>query len=262
MIVSVIICSHNPRPEYLSRVLQALRSQTMPKEEWELLLVDNASDVALKLVWDISWHPSGRHVHEPRLGLAIARRAGMQLAASDLIVFVDDDNVIEPNYLEKAVSIGRHRPDLGVWGSGSTVPEYESQPDDYVQRLIPYLALRNAGAPKWGNILPCAEATPWGAGMCVRRNVAAAYRKYCETAAIQIVDRCGSQVLTSGGDVEICYVACDIGLGIGVFPELRVTHLIPRGRVAKDYLLKLVEGTALSEMLLAYEGVPISGGEG
>jgi hypothetical protein len=176
----------------------------------------------------------------------------MQMAAAEMILFVDDDNVLEANYLEKAASIGRHRPDLGVWGSGTVIPEFESLPDEYLQKLVPYLALRDSRAPKWGNVLPCFEATPNGVGMCLRRDVAVAYRKHYETAAIQLTDRRGKQGLTGHGDFEICYVACDIGLGVGVFPELRVTHLIPHPRVTKGYLLRLFEATAVSEMLLAY----------
>jgi glycosyltransferase involved in cell wall biosynthesis len=45
--VSVIICTHNPRPHYLSRVPAALRSQTLPMEQWELLVIDNASHEAM-----------------------------------------------------------------------------------------------------------------------------------------------------------------------------------------------------------------------
>jgi hypothetical protein len=36
--VSVIICTHNPRMDYLARALAALKEQTLPKELWELLL--------------------------------------------------------------------------------------------------------------------------------------------------------------------------------------------------------------------------------
>src|SRR5258708_24159047 len=51
---SVIICAHNPRPQYLRRVLEALRSQTLPKQEWELLLIDNLSSIPLMPNWDLS----------------------------------------------------------------------------------------------------------------------------------------------------------------------------------------------------------------
>jgi glycosyltransferase involved in cell wall biosynthesis len=42
--VSVVICTHNSRRGYLVRVLDALKAQTLPREQWELLLIDNALD--------------------------------------------------------------------------------------------------------------------------------------------------------------------------------------------------------------------------
>jgi hypothetical protein len=41
------------------------------------------------------------------------------------------------------------------------------------------------------------------------------------------------------------------GLGIGIFPELKLTHLISKERVAEDYLIRLFEGTGISNLLLA-----------
>src|SRR3954465_15322415 len=40
---------------------------------------------------------------------------------------------------------------------------------------------------------------------------------------------------------------------IGIFPELKLTHLIPRHRVSRDYFLRLVEGTYISNFLLDYK---------
>ena len=48
MKISAIICTHNPRPHYLRRVLEALERQTLAKAEWELLLIDNASTKPLR----------------------------------------------------------------------------------------------------------------------------------------------------------------------------------------------------------------------
>src|SRR5689334_750738 len=95
---SVIICTHNPRPDYFDRVLDALRSQTLPPEAWELLVIDNASQVPLSRSLDISWHPAARHILERELGVAYARRRGIKEASSELIVFVDDDNVLDKQY--------------------------------------------------------------------------------------------------------------------------------------------------------------------
>jgi glycosyltransferase involved in cell wall biosynthesis len=220
---------------------------------WELLLVDNACDKPLASTWDISWHPNARHIREEDLGVSVARRRGMREAAADLLIFVDDDNVLERNYLSDAVSIGNDWPTLDVWGSGATIPEFESQPSDYVSQIIPYLALRECSSPQWSNVFPCVAATPWGAGMCLRKNVVRAYCEYSESSSVQIASRRGKNVLMCGEDVEICYVACKLGAGMGIFPQLKLTHLIPKERVGKKYLLKLFEGTRASIMLLIYK---------
>jgi glycosyltransferase involved in cell wall biosynthesis len=77
MKVSAVICSHNPRPEYLARALAALRKQTLPLAEWELLLIDNASAEPLAGRFDLTWHPNGRIVCEEKLGLSHARARGV-----------------------------------------------------------------------------------------------------------------------------------------------------------------------------------------
>src|SRR6266576_3926621 len=96
---SVVICTHNPRSDYFIRVLDGLRNQTISRDKWELLIIDNASQVPLVSSWDISWHPMARHISESELGLTPARRRGIQEASADLIVFVDDDNVLDETYL-------------------------------------------------------------------------------------------------------------------------------------------------------------------
>lgn len=250
--LSVLICSHNPRANFLRRTLDALKEQTLPLENWELLLIDNASTRPLAASWDLSWHPHARHISENELGVVAARQRGMREAASGLLVFVDDDNVLEKNYLTEARAIKEKWPLLGVWGSGWIAPEYELQPEAHVRELLPYLAIRQTEKGYWSNVVPCLEATPWGAGMCVRAKVADAYHPIYSESTILISSRRGN-VLFSGEDVEISYVACHIGFGMGVFPELKLTHLIPRERVSPEYLLRLYEGTTTSDALLAYK---------
>src|SRR5690348_10184642 len=124
---SVVICSHNPRPDYLGSAIDALRNQTLPKKQWELILVDNASEQPLSEAWDLSWHPSARHIRETELGIAIARQRGIKESTAELIVFVDDDNVLAPDYLSAVINICEQWPQLGVWG-GSIAPKFEVEP--------------------------------------------------------------------------------------------------------------------------------------
>src|SRR6185295_2735522 len=94
--ISVITCAYNPRPDHLQLVLDALRTQTLDRQRWEYLLVDNASDQGLTFPAEASWHSNGRLIREERLGLTPARLRGIQESTGDLLVFVDDDNVLDP----------------------------------------------------------------------------------------------------------------------------------------------------------------------
>ena len=250
--LTVIICSHNPREDYLRRTLGSLRSQTLPKNEWELLLIDNASLSPLAKTWDLSWQANGRHVVESQLGLAAARVRGIKESGSDLLVFVDDDNILNESYLARALEIKVRWPILGAWGSGAISPEFELEPATDLKDLVRFLAIRETDKPCWSNVYPCRGAIPWGAGLCVRKTVADAYSRANSEGAILITGRQGVS-LSAGDDNEIAYLACRLGLGMGVFPKLKLTHLIPKKRVSRNHLLKLVEGAEASDVLLEYK---------
>ena len=61
-----------------------------------------------------------------------------------------------------------------------------------------------------------------------------------------------------GDDREFSYVATDLGMGVGTFPELRVLHLIPKERMSEAYLVKLIQGNTISNILLEYKWLGIS----
>ena len=182
---SIVIPAHNPRRDYFHRVLAALRNQSLPFNQWELLLVDNASEPALAPHWDISWHPNARHIRENELGASVARCRGIAEAIADLIIFVDADNVLAENYLSEALRISREWPVLGTWGSGTITPEYERPPPEHLAPYLSRLALRDNKKTYWSNVLSCSDATPVGAGMCVRARVASAYQHLQNKEAIR-----------------------------------------------------------------------------
>jgi hypothetical protein len=254
---SVIICAHNPRPDYFARVLASLRDQTLPLDNWELLIIDNASEKPLAPDWHISWHPTAHHILESELGVAMARRRGVREARADLIIYVDDDNVLDKTYLTHAISIGRDWPLLGAWGSRCIQADFEVKPSDSVIKFLPLLALRETASPQWSNVASCWQAMPWGAGLCVRKAVGLAYCQSYERSSIQITGRAGSSAL-SGEDKEIALVCSTQGSGFGIFPDLKITHLIPRHRVSEDYIVRLVEGTRFSDLLLDYKWLKIT----
>lgn len=248
-ILSVIICTWNPRKDYLERVLFALRYQTLPYSLWELLVIDNASDTLLASKLDLSWHPHARQMREEQLGLTKARIRGIEEARGEVLVFVDDDNVLQEDYLEITLRISKDYQLIGAWG-GQVKLEFEASPPDWTRPFWPMLAFREFERDMWSN-LHHSGTLPAGAGQSVRKVVAQKYvelvRKFPQRASL---DRIGNS-LTSAGDSDLALTACDIGLGIGQFKDLRLVHLIPPTRLKEGYLLRLAEEMYYSGTILS-----------
>jgi glycosyltransferase involved in cell wall biosynthesis len=251
MRLSVIICTHNPRPEYLSRTLEALRKQTLSKAEWELLVIDNASQPAIGKLFSLAWHPNARHLREEVLGLTAARLHGIRKAQGQLLVFVDDDSLLESSYLEIAKGISECRPEFGCWGAGCIEPEYEKLPPEWLTHYVDALAIRQLDRDLWSNIPAVNRSLPFGVGMCLRRAVADQYASLCQRDFVrQSLDRAGES-LASCGDTDIAVLTCALGMGTACFTGLKITHLIPERRMTRQYIRRLIASKVESAIILA-----------
>jgi GT2 family glycosyltransferase len=211
-------------------------------DRWELVVVDNRS--AEPVAVDLVWHPNGRIVREEKLGLTNARLAGGAATKGEVLVFVDDDNVLAPDYLAVAVELFERHPGLGAAG-GSSVPEWETPPDPWVREFENSLAVRDLGpSPQLagpGPVPTYPTCAPIGAGMVVRRSAWQAYETALARDVAPLLDRTGRS-LTSGGDNDIVLRILAAGWQVGYFPELSLGHLIPAGRTTCDYLARLNHG--------------------
>jgi glycosyltransferase involved in cell wall biosynthesis len=246
--LSVIICTHNPREDYLRRTLDALRAQTLPVDQWELLLIDNASVSPLVDRVDLSWHPEGKCLREEKLGLTPARLRGINESRADVIVFADDDTLLDSDYLEKALIVGNQWPFVGAWG-GTIEPEYEIQPPDWIGNQAWRLTIVDVKEDVWSNSRLNFDTIPAGAGMCIRRTVGVRFVEWCQLNNRSVtLDRKGKG-LSGYGDVDLAFCAMDLGLGTGKSTQLRLKHLIPSSRLTLDYFLRHAEGDAMSLMM-------------
>lgn len=247
--VSVVIPAHNPDSGRLRRVLLALKAQTLSAQQFEVIAVNNASTrFPERAFFSVCAPPNFSVVDEPRLGLTAARLAGFDASRSELIVLVDDDNVLAPDYLAAAVQVGRDHPFLASW-SGSVELVFEPGAAPPPPQWRTYLAERSCPRAVWSNDPSHNDSTPWGAGMCLRRALADAYRAHCAGQPARLRLDLSGEELTYGGDTDIAYFGCGMGMGMGVFPQLRLRHLIPPERCGRAYLLRAIEGHAYSEWL-------------
>lgn len=250
--LSVIICTHNPRLEYLHAVLESIRCQEPLEfgQSWELLLIDNASTFPLQEQIDLHWHLNSRILREDTLGLTPARLRSFREARGEIILYVDDDNILSPNYFRETLAAFEANSSIGAIG-GKSIARYETAPPAWFLGLEISLACRDLGdatlMAAWPVPLsPSREyplCAPIGAGMAIRRS---AYAAYIESVATdltrQALGRRGHD-LTSGEDNDIVLTLLERGWSVAYLPQLRLEHLIPATRLTSEYLARYAYST-------------------
>ena len=107
-LISVVVPSYNRRAS-LDLVLAALAQQSLPPEQYEVIVVlDGSSDGSAEFLagWQAARMPRLRWHWQTNAGQALARNQGARLARSPLLLFLDDDIVAEPDLL--AVHLASH----------------------------------------------------------------------------------------------------------------------------------------------------------
>ncbi|NBB78992.1 MAG: glycosyltransferase [Verrucomicrobia bacterium] len=257
----VALCTHNPNRGFLAETIDALARQTMAKEAWEFLLVDNASTTTTARDADISWHPRARCISEPKPGLTAARSRVIREAVTTgakTILFVDDDNILAPDFLERGLALGRENPRLGCWG-GQLIPRFEEEPPEWFKAFKKYLALFDleediVSEAFKGNH----DILPAGAGMFLKTELAT---RYIESMALHPLRRLlgvNGKDPMRGEDTDIGLFALAEGWQVARFRDLILTHITPSVRITMDYVARVLEGAACSDVLLrSIHGEPL-----
>lgn len=259
MDVSVIIPTHNPNRIRLSRTLTGLRLQTLSLNRWECLIVDNASQPALASGAFSEGPANQRIIFESTLGLNAARRAGLRASSGTVVVFVDDDNVLAPDYLEQCLMAFTRLPGVGAVG-GKSRPEFDVPPAPWQKEFLPLLALRDLGEQELVSShtqqngkseVRYPAFAPIGAGLALRGQAGQAWLN--ETTSVT-TDRRGLE-LTSGGDNDLVLTVLQQGWEVAYVPQLKLHHLIPEARLTRPYLARLNRGIQKSWMqVLTHHG--------
>jgi glycosyltransferase involved in cell wall biosynthesis len=121
------------REEMLHCCLRALHAQTLPAEDFEIVVSDNAGSTRTRQLvdqWKSRRGPVVRYLQACGTpGPAAARNAGWRAARAPLIAFTDDDCIPEPNWLASGLAAF----DCGIAGAWGriVVPIPRSAPTDY-----------------------------------------------------------------------------------------------------------------------------------
>lgn len=245
---SILICTYNRAP-ILARTLEHIATQVIPVgARWEIVVVDNnctdqTSDVIRQFCNDPRI-PSLRSTRETRQGVAYARRRAFLESRGELLVSVDDDCLLEPNWIEQALQFAHEHTDVGMFG-GRHVIVWEQPPNRVADMYADSLARQDFGDQELR--LPSTGRTCLvGAAFVVRRE-AIVSSGWLESGVL--VGRSGEN-LSAGEDAEIFLRIRHAGWECWYTPKLVLSHIIPEARTSLSYLRRLHQGFGEAEPFL------------
>ena len=132
--LSVVIPTKN-RCVLLAEAIERIESQTVSREHYEVIVIDNDSvdDTRTVLEQKARLYPNLRFGLQEKPGAAATRNAGLRLAKGETILFIDDDVQAEPTLIQSHLERHRESADVSVIGAVS-VP-WENTTDPFLRYL-------------------------------------------------------------------------------------------------------------------------------
>lgn len=113
---SIIIPTYN-RKKFLYKCILALNNQTYPAEKYEVIIIDDSStDGTGEMVKNLDTEPELIYEYQEHSGPAGARNRGIKLARGKYIIFIDDDIIVVPEFIDEHIKKLSQYPDIIVHG--------------------------------------------------------------------------------------------------------------------------------------------------
>ncbi|WP_125722360.1 glycosyltransferase [Flavobacterium ustbae] len=246
--ITVLLCCYNSANR-LQPTLEHLAKQKLRQDiNYEILLIDNnssdnTSETALKIWKDLNSKAELNAISEPVAGLSHARKKGVNCAKGGLIVFCDDDNWLEENYLQIAFDFMQEHTEVGVLGGKGIAVSSVEFPDWFTTYQGDYAvgvqAIESSDVSNRGYV--------WGSGMVVRKDeILSLYNAGFKGS---LTGRKGPDI-QAGDDSEICKWYLIVSKSLYYNEHLIFKHFIEAFRLTVEYNKKLNQGFSQSHTTL------------
>lgn len=246
--ISAIICTLN-RADYLRKAIKSLVEQTLAKENYEILVVDNGSTDNTKqiVVEEFAYVPNLRYIYEPIMGLSQARNTGLAQSEGDYIAYLDDDAIASPQWLEKIVEVFETvKPQPGCVG-GKIDPIWEApRPNWLSDTLMIYLTtLDYSKTPVNLNDTPCRLP---GANISFPKELIK------QIGGFQVeLGRRGNNLLSSE-EFLVQQQLIEQGYSCFYHPEIAVSHHVPTSRLNQNFFISRLYWEGISKAIVQLHG--------
>ncbi len=232
MQITIVLCTYN-RQRSLFHALQSLSELEIDAAlEYEIVAVDNNSSDQTKGTVEsfIKKNSHVRYVFEPKQGISNARNAGIANAKGEIILFVDDDVIIDPKMLTNIMHFTKEH-DFDAIG-GRVLPLYSPQTPQWIKDCRDILS-GPIVCHDYGDKIKLYDQTMFpfiGAMMVVKKNV------FEELGGFKPELGVGSGLL--GEDTEFFIRIRNAGKKIYYNPDLLVWHPVEKSRVRLFYVAR------------------------
>lgn len=236
---TIAIPTYN-RADLLRQTLAGLARQQFPSDQFEVLVIDNNSrdDTRAVVASFASARPAPRYLLETKQGLDHGRNRAVAEARGEIVVFGDDDILMEPDWLGQIIApfAGPGGAAIGAVG-GEVIPVFPDGLPPWVAEWHSPLAFRSDAGP-----LP-PQQSPMGANMAFPARIFTQLGPF-HTA----LDRSGKN-LFGGGDTDMIRRVRAAGLEVWFAPAARVRHQMPASRTTFRYATRHAFDSARSRVV-------------
>lgn len=218
--ISVVMTTYN-RPDLLAQTLDSMVAADTDDLNWELIVVDNdSSDETPDVLARYGDQLPLKICHETRRGYAKAKNHGLDQAGGELIVFTDDDVIVDTGWLCALWAASQRWPAAGVFGGRITpllpdnLPAWLQEPAIHEQ--ISYMFGYYNPEPEEG---PTGKS-PVGVNLAFRASAAAGQRLDERRGAN------GSDNYLQSAEIEFILQLIAAGQQIIFVPDARVRHVV------------------------------------
>jgi glycosyltransferase involved in cell wall biosynthesis len=239
--ITVAICTYN-RERYLNQLFDSISAQTLNRNNFEVVLVNNNSPGNTKELFSEFCLKNSDiqtvYSEETKQGLSHARNNAIELARSPLITFLDDDAFIDELYLENCVRAFSENEKIQAVGGKillhyeSIIPSWENK---YLNSLLGYFNLGDSP------FIFSKKSYPRGSNMTFKVDVFGKVGSF--NTSLGRTDKS----MIGGEEKELFDRIYKANLEVLYDPEIVVFHCVPIERTTSSFIRRQAIGAGMSE---------------
>lgn len=237
--LSIIILNYNVK-DLLINCLESIFKSKSPKDNWQIIVVDNASEDGS--VEEVRKRYKDIEIleNEKNLGFAAGNNVGVKRAKAPVILFLNPDTVVVDGAIQKSFQFLLSNPDIGALTCRVELPD--GRLDYSCHRGFPTPWNSLAYFTGLSKLFP---HSPLLSGYTATYlDIRTTHEIDCATGAFLMVRKiAGDQIgwwdedyFWNGEDIEFCYSLKEKGWKVYFYPEVKIIHY--KGSSSKQNRLK------------------------